>query len=330
MALELKRAQRKKAFLKMGMSAPSGGGKTLGALLIAYGLMKEKYPKLPDNEIWPKIAIIDTENGSGELYVGREEANVKIGEYLAVTLTPPFEAKKYIDAIRLCGEGGVEVCIIDSTTHLWSGEGGLLQKQGEIAKRSGNSYTAWRDVTPDHNRFVDAMLQSPMHVIATIRSKIEYVQEKDSDGHTTVRKLGLEPVQRSGMEYEFTMFLEINAEHQAFGSKDRTGLVDQKTFVITPEIGRKIMKWLDGGTEAETVVVATEKEKKPVIEQQEDEETDEKKIHAYKLDVKKLYESADEPLQVKYKELFAQFGNPNNITDPAKLAELIQKMKETK
>ena len=98
MALQLKKAQRSKAYLKLGMSAPSGGGKTLGALLIAYGLMKEKYPNLPENELWEKIAIVDTENGSGELYVGREIGETKIGEYNAITLTSPFEADKYTRA----------------------------------------------------------------------------------------------------------------------------------------------------------------------------------------------------------------------------------------
>jgi hypothetical protein len=256
--LELKKAQRSKAYLRLGMSAPSGGGKTLGALLIGYGLMKEKYPDKDDAFRWSKIAIVDTENGSGELYVGSEVANVKIGEYTAVTMPPPFEADKYTNAIKLCQDAGIEVCIIDSTTHLWSGVGGLLEQQGNIAKRTGNSYTAWRDITPQHNRFVDAMLQSQMHIIATMRSKQEYVQEKDEKGHTTVRKVGLEPEQRKGMEYEFTTFFEIDNEHDAFGSKDRSSLFDQKTFRISPETGQKMMKWLMGGTTQEPVVIASE------------------------------------------------------------------------
>lgn len=258
MALQLKKAQRSKAYLKLGMSAPSGGGKTLGSLLIAYGLMKEKYPKETEAFRWSKIAIIDTENGSGELYVGKEIGDVKIGEYNAITLVPPFEADKYSQAIGLCTENDIEVCIIDSTTHLWSGQGGLLEQQGNAAKRSGNSYTAWRDVTPQHNRFIDTMLQSPIHIIATMRSKQEYVQEKDGNGKTTVRKLGLEPEQRKGMEFEFTTFFEISAEHEAFGSKDRTSLFDQKTFKITPKVGETLMKWLEGGVETESVVVATQ------------------------------------------------------------------------
>jgi hypothetical protein len=253
MALQLKRAERKKAKLKLGMAAPSGGGKTLGSLLIAYGLMKEKYPKLKDSELWEKIAIIDSENGSGELYANAEKAGVQIGQYLAITLTAPFTPEKYIEGIQLCYQEGVEVCIIDSTTHLWAGVGGALEKQGDIAKRTGNSYTAWRDVTPGHNKFIDIMLQTDIHIIATMRSKTDYVQEKDpTTGKTTVRKVGLNPIQRDGMEYEFTAFLEIDAEHNAFGSKDRTGIVDQQYIKITPEIGRQFMKWLESGADEKT------------------------------------------------------------------------------
>ena len=103
--MQLKKAQRSKAFLKLGISAPSGGGKTLGALLIAYGLMKKKYPNADEESLWEKIAIIDTENGSGELYANKyfpSPLNLTIGEYNAITLTPPFEAQKYIQAIDLC------------------------------------------------------------------------------------------------------------------------------------------------------------------------------------------------------------------------------------
>jgi len=256
--LTLKKAARRQAFLKLGMAAPSGGGKTLGALLIAYGLMKEKYPKASDEELWGKIAIIDSENGSGELYVGSVFHNIQIGEYGAITLNPPFTAQKYISAIDVCEKNGIEVCIIDSTTHLWAGEGGLLDKQNTIAasSKSGNSYVAWRQVTPDHNHFVDKMLQSKMHVIATMRSKVEYVQEKNSEGVTSVRKVGLKPVQREGMEYEFTVFLDISDTHVGIASKDRTGLLDGRSFTISPDVGTQLMEWLETSTDSAPVVVA--------------------------------------------------------------------------
>lgn len=318
MALELKKAQRTKAKLKLGISAPSGGGKTLGALLIAYGLMQEKYPVLPENELWGKIAIIDTENGSGELYVGKEIANVKIGQYNAITLEPPFEADKYIDAIKLCKKADMEVAIIDSTTHLWAGEGGLLQKQGEIAKRTGNSYTAWRDVTPQHNHFVDTMLQTDMHIIATMRSKVDYIQEKDGNGKTTIRKVGLAPIQKEGMEFEFTLFLDINTDHEAFVSKDRTSIYDQKTFKITPEIGATLMRWLESGTDGAKMVVATSIKPADLSEA----------TKGLKKEISKLFKEATPEKQEEFKVIFAELGNPNETTDPDVMKNILDKMKE--
>lgn len=318
--IELKKAQRKRARLRLGMSAPSGGGKTLGALLIAYGLLKEKYPTTNSDELWSKIAIIDTENGSGELYVGKEVGGVKIGEYNAITLSPPFEAEKYTQSLEVCVDAGMEVAIIDSTTHLWSGQGGLLEQQSNIAKRTGNSYTAWRDITPQHNRFVDAMLQSDIHVIATMRSKQEYVQEKNSEtGKTVVRKLGLNPIQKDGMEYEFTVFLEIDSEHNAFGSKDRTGIVDQKYFIITPKLGQELMKWLESGTDEPKQIVKTYKEP-------ENEPTINEKVVEL---CKELGGSKDLTLMAILKK-YQRAGNPNAIKDPQKLKELFEELKNLK
>ena len=319
-AIQLKKAQRSKAYLKLGMSGASGSGKTLGALLLAYGLMKELYPTLPDAELWSKIAIIDTENGSGELYVGMTVAGLTIGEYNAITLQAPFEAEKYTTALELCKDNALEVAIIDSTTHLWSGQGGLLEQQGTVAKRTGNSYTAWREVTPMHNKFIDAMLQFPLHVIATMRAKQEYVQEKDEKGRTSVRKLGLEPEQRKGMEFEFTTFLEINADHESFGSKDRTGLLDQKTFKITPNTGRELMKWLQGGVNTEAVVVATAHVADPV------EALKTLKDSVIEL-CKTLGGSKNDVLMNKLKE-YTPKGNPNSIQDEATLTKLYAELNE--
>ena len=318
MALELKKAQRAKAKLKLGISAPSGGGKTLGALLIAYGLVKEKHPGFSDSEVWEKVAIIDTENGSGELYVGKEFPSITIGEYNAVTLKPPFDADKYTDSIHLCQKAGMEVCIIDSATHLWAGDGGLLQKQGEIAKRTGNSYTAWRDITPQHNRFVETMLQCDMHIIATMRSETDYVQEKGPDGKTTIRKLGLAPIQKKGMEYEFTLFLDINSEHEAFASKDRTSIYDQRTFIITTDVGSTLMRWLESGTDGAKQVVATDVHQASAVV-------------AYKTFVKEVYGKASESQKKEMEALWKKYddeGNPNKIKSEGSQEEVIQKMKE--
>jgi hypothetical protein len=306
--LQLKKAARRKAFLKMGITAPAGGGKTAGSLLIAYGLMKEKYPKLSDAELWSKVAIIDTENGSGELYVNSIIANTRIGEYNAITLTAPFSAEKYISAIDVCESNGIEVAIIDSTTHLWAGEGGLLEKQNMITakSKSGNSYAAWREVTPDHNRFVEKMLQSNLHVIATMRSKMEYVQERDEKGSNSVRKLGLKPVQREGMEYEFTVFLDIDDNHSAVASKDRTGLLDGKVFKINPQIGQDLMAWLEAGTDDAPVVLGDSRGKPEL-----------------KSEISKMVKANPD---VDYKEqVFSKYGNPNEADVPT-LKQILEDM----
>lgn len=259
MALTLKKAQRKRVKLKIGLAAPSGGGKTASSLILGYGLLKGEHPTWSDEQIWDKIAIVDTENGSGELYANCRIGRTDIGAYNAISLEPPYEPSKYIDAINACKDAGMEVCIVDSLSHAWSGRGGLLEKQGNVSKRTGNSYTAWREITPLHNALVDTLLQTDMHVICTMRSKTEYVQEKDEKGRTTVRKVGMAPVQRDGMEYEFSMFLEIDADHQAFVSKDRTGVIDGQYFTVTPDVGVKLAHWLEGGAPALTkdVIVST-------------------------------------------------------------------------
>jgi hypothetical protein len=268
MALELRKAQRKRSKLKIGLSAPAGGGKTAGALILAYGLVKGEHPDWTDEQVWEKIAIVDTENGSGELYAESNIGKTHIGTYCSIPIEPPFEPQKAVEAIDACMEAGIECVIMDSMTHYWQGKGGVLEKQGNVAKRTGNSYTAWREVTPLHNAMIDAILQTSMHFICTLRSKMEYVQEKDERGKTTVRKVGLQPQQREGMEFEFSMFIEIDSEHNAFVSKDRTNVYDQQYFVITPEIGKGLAKWLDGGaaenTKSEVIltkVTAEEKEK---------------------------------------------------------------------
>jgi hypothetical protein len=323
MALQLIKAQRSKAYLKLGISAPSGAGKTLSAILLAYGLVKQAHPDWNELEIWEHIAIIDTENGSGQLYVGSEFYNTTIGAYNTITLKAPFEAENYIQAVELCREAGMEVCIIDSTTHLWSGAGGLLEQQNNAAKRGGNSYTAWRDITPMHNRFVDTMLQVPMHIIATMRAKQEYVQEKDSNGKTSIRIVGMEPEQRKGMEYEFTMFFEINKEHEAFGAKDRTSQFDRKTFKITPDTGKEMMKWLEGGIDKPVEIV---------------------KESIQKADPKKALDGAHEQILEKIKKLGGSKnpvlmeilkentpdgkGNPNSIKDVRVLTDLFIKLED--
>jgi hypothetical protein len=234
----IRKAQRRKAKLRLGLSGPAGSGKTFSALLMAYGITND----------WDKIALIDTENHSGELYADYNQNGHKIGEYGYIEIVPPYTPEKYIAAIRECEENGIECIIIDSLTHAWAGEGGLLDKKGQIEKKTGNGWTAWRDITPVHNRLVETILASKCHVIATLRAKMDYVQEKFGD-KTVIRKVGMNPIQREGMEYEFTVFIDLDQDHTATSSKDRTSLFDGKTFKPDIHDGKKLLAWLESGTD---------------------------------------------------------------------------------
>lgn len=219
--------------------------------------MKAAHPELPAADLWERICVIDTENASGSLYVGTQAGGIRVGEYLTIGLEPPFSAARYLEAIDLAEQNGVEFLIIDSLSHAWSGEGGLLDVQANIAKRTGNGYTAWRDVTPQHNRLVDRILQCNMHIAATLRTKTEYVIEDNASGKKAPRKVGMAPVFREGFEYEMSVFFELALDHSASATKDRTGLFDGRYFIITPEIGTQIHQWLAGAsTDSPSPVIA--------------------------------------------------------------------------
>jgi len=223
------KAERKRGKLRLAIAGPAGSGKTYSALLIAFG-------------IGGKVAFIDTERGSGELYD-------HLGDYDACTLEAPFEPKKYVAAIKAAEVAGYDTIIIDSLTHAWAGTGGLLDRHGMIADKSGNSWAAWRMVTPQHNELVDALLQSTCHIIATMRSKMEYTQVEEG-GKKSVKKLGMSPIQRDGMEYEFTVFMDIDQNHIASSTKDRTTLFDGQYFKPSKQTGKLLMDWLEKAPDA--------------------------------------------------------------------------------
>jgi len=242
MAAIFTKANRKRAKLRLGISGPSGSGKTFSSLLIARGLGE-------------KIAMIDTEHRSGELYDD-------ITNYDVCTIEAPFTPDKYTEAIKAAESAGYGTIIIDSLSHAWAGEGGLLDLQGKIVDSGkGNSYTAWRFVTPKHNALVEAMLQSKCHIIATMRSKMAYALQQNGNKSEVV-KVGMEPIQRDGTEYEFTICFNIAIDHTASASKDRTRLFDGQFFKITPETGTKLKTWLEGPeAQAETSASVTGEKK---------------------------------------------------------------------
>jgi hypothetical protein len=225
---QIRKATRQKAKIRLGLSAVSGGGKTYSALLIASGITS-----------FDKIVVIDTENNSADLYS-------HLGEYSVLPLEAPYNPERYIEAIQDCENAGFEVIIIDSITHEWEGKGGCLQIQEQL----GGKYQDWAKVTPRHQAFIDAILQSKCHIITTVRRKQDYEMTKDGNGKIKVEKAGLKEVTREGFEYELTANLELDMRHNASASKDRTGLFSSSNpFIPSKETGELIKDWCENGVD---------------------------------------------------------------------------------
>jgi len=223
-----RKATREKVFLKLAVTGPSGSGKTYSSLRLARGLVGPT----------GKIALIDTENRSASLYADRFDFDT-------LDIAPPFDNEKFIEGVNAAVEAGYGAIGIDSASHFWEG---ILDYKDKLDQRGGNSYTNWKIAGDKFGGIVKAVLQSPAHVICCMRSKMDYVQEKDDRGKTQIKKVGLAPIMRDGIEYEFTTVFDVALNHQAAVSKDRSGLFVDKIFQITEETGAQLEAWrLSGG-----------------------------------------------------------------------------------
>lgn len=230
-----RKATRKQAKLRLALQGPSGSGKTWGGLLIAKGIAEAMGTK--------KIAVIDTEKGSASMYSHLLDFDV-------LELSAPFSPERYVEAIREAEAAKYDLLFIDSTTHEWNGSGGCLEINDTLAqaKFRGNTWSAWNETTPRHRAFLDAIQQSAMHIIASVRTKTETAQTEEN-GKKRVVKLGMKAEQRDGIEYEFTTVLDIIHDgHFAIASKDRTGLfTGQNPQKITTDTGKRLWEWLNTG-----------------------------------------------------------------------------------
>ena len=225
-----KKAVKTEAKLRLAIAGPAGSGKTYTALSIA-------------THLGGPIAVIDTEHGSASKYADLFDFDV-------AEMHAPYHPDKYLRAIKEAAEAGYKVIILDSMSHAWNGEGGLLELADEAAKamKTQNSFAAWKSITPIQNRLVEGVVSAPLHLIATMRSKTEYVQERDDRGRNTVRKVGMAPVQREGFEYEFDVFLDVDLEHNAIVSKTRCAVLDGKVINKPGKQLAEILKnWLGTG-----------------------------------------------------------------------------------
>ena len=227
--MAFKKATKQNSTIKLAITGPSGSGKTYSALLIAKGL-------------GGTTALLDTEFGSASLYSD-------IFDFDTWDDADPsgFPPEYFIRVIKAAEQAGYNNLIIDSLSHEWNGRGGCLEIADAIAKAKfkGNSYVAWREVTPRHNKLIEAIVGAKINIIATMRAKSEYVLNKnEATGKSTPQKVGLGSIQRDGMDYEFTTMFELDRDsHLASAGKDRTSLF-RDPFMITEETGKMITAWL--------------------------------------------------------------------------------------
>ena len=220
--MKLEQATRSNSSMRLAIHGCSGGGKTYSALQLAKGLTKNN-----------QIAVIDTEAGSAALYSN-------LTSFKVLRLEQPFTPERFIEAITICENAGCDVIIIDSLSHAWEGAGGILEIHGHMP---GNSFANWSKVMPKQNSLIQKILTSSSHIIATLRAKQDYLIDQ-SNGRMTIQKVGLKPVQKEGIDYEFTLAFDMDIHHKASASKDRTGLfIDKDPFVITPQTGIRIKEW---------------------------------------------------------------------------------------
>lgn len=242
MEFKFKKASKKQSKLKCAIFGPSGSGKTYSSLSIATGMSK-------------KIAVIDTERGSASKYADRFEFDV-------IELVD-YSIDAYVAAIKCAAHAGYEVLILDSLSHGWQF---ILDEVDKLAKGKfkGNSWSAWSEGTPMQKKLINCLLDYDGHIIATMRSKTEWMTENRPEGKSKPIRVGLSPEQGKGIEYEFDVLIEISTDHIAEIIKDRTGKFQDKN-ISKPgvEFGQQLIEWLNDG---EVIVKATAEQLKELDE----------------------------------------------------------------
>ena len=309
MAFQVKKAKREKIYPKIAIIAPSGGGKTYGALRLATGMAEEIKKQIHKD---PKILMANTESKRG-LYYANEF------DYDIVDLEAPFNPEKFVELIEFAVEEGYDILIIDSASHEWEGKGGCL----ELQQQAGGTYQSWAKVTPRHQKFINAIADSPISIIATMRGKDQYEMSKDERGRTSVQKYGVGAKQREGFEYEFTVtFLVDQKTNTAEVQKDNTHIFDSEgPTILTEAHGVKIMKWANSG-EGYTPVVRKEEPEEVVDELKE-----------LKKQIVTLCKELGGQKNTEMMELLKKFvpsSNPNQIRDVEKAKECLEALSAMK
>lgn len=247
MALQFTKATKRRRKARVALMGPTGSGKTWTALEIARGLVGDT----------GRIAVIDTERGSASLYESLTEFDV-------LELTS-FAPERYVEAIKAATAGAYDALVIDSWSHAWSGKDGILEYVDQKKKQArGNDFTVWGDATPKQNEMVEAILAAPMHVVVTMRSKMAYILEEQERGGRKVqvpRKVGMRPIQRDGVEYEFDVVADMDLDHNLMIAKTRCSiLADVVVRKPTRDLGGTLRAWLEDGAAPVTRVTVNGKD----------------------------------------------------------------------
>lgn len=256
------KANRVSTFARIGLTGPTNAGKTYSGLRLAVGLViagynSEGIPEPTLEQIFDRIAVIDSERGRAKFYANRSDLAMETGSFLYQEIKPPYSPEKYQRAIQEGAEavGPNGVVLTDSLSHVWSYSGGVLQMQEAISKQSGkNSYTAWQEGNEIQNNMIDKILDVPCHTISTMRSKMSYVIEENAKGKMAPKQIGLKPIQRDDVEYEFDITLMLEKEsHNAKIVKDTTFLAgtteDGNLGTVTEQIGIDLYEWLNNAAD---------------------------------------------------------------------------------
>jgi hypothetical protein len=251
-AIAFQRATKKKQKLKMAVQGPSGAGKTMGALSLAFALARTG-----------RVAVLDTEKGSASLYADL------FPPFDTVSLEAPYSSKRYYEVIEAAIAAGYEVLVVDSLSHQWAGPGGILDRKEDADKRGGDSFRNWATFSKEHTRFVNYLLNVDIHLVCTVRTKAEYALIAGENGKRgSVQKLGMAPIQREGLEYEFTTMFEMQMDHRAVASKDRTNLFNTDTPVDLTDVdlAETLRAWLDSGAEPDPIAPVRDPLAEPAAE----------------------------------------------------------------
>lgn len=234
MAVKFTPATRSAAKARIALVGPSGSGKTYTGLSMACRLAE-------------RVAVIDTERGSASKYVG-------LNGWAFDTLAPDsFSPQSLTEALAIAAGEGYGCVLVDSLSHYWMGVDGMLEQvdRKTSASRSTASFSSgWKDMAPVERRMLDALVSYPGHVIATLRVKTEYVIEQNDRGKSVPRKVGLKPIQREGLEYEFDVIGDLDLDNTLTVSKTRIPMLHGAVILKPgPELGETIRDWLADGVE---------------------------------------------------------------------------------